>query len=373
MSQGTYTHKELAGMLGLSETTVKSYRRKFPGCIPVVSFGKPIRFSEEAAAVALRIRDLFETGMSVPDVRARLADEFAWIEAEAPAAPAQPEKRDADPGPQLSLGVSNMAKSLVDMSQKQKAILTRISGLEERLGDLAARSAAAADPFGPSERAGEADRSGAGQLQALDRERGARLEERLTRLDEQTQDLAESVRDLAGQLARFLGERDQAARQWREKAPETMAEAADLAQAARPTAKVIPLRPETPPAAPPLPESPPADPGRAFYSLPLMVRTEQGAYVSAGGRSRGRFCLNDLKAMLIYGFAPPGHFSLRWEAHGQGWWLFLEQETGGQSVHMLLMELPGKGGNVAVILKLLRNGESVHPAEICSIIDSLSS
>lgn len=369
MSQGTYTHKELAGMLGLSETTVKSYRRKFPGCIPVVSFGKPIRFSEEAAAVALRIRDLFETGMGVPDVRARLAAEFAWIEAEAPAAQAVDEKRDDDSGPRLSQGVSNMAKSLVDMSQKQKAILNRISGLEERLGGLAAQP-----PGGPLAGPDEAANSGAEERRSLDLEREARLEERLARLDEQTQGLAESVRDLAGQLARFLGERDQAAKEWREKAPETMAEAAKLAEATRATAKVIPLRPESPPAAPPPPlESPPADPGRAFFSLPLMVRTEQGAYVSAGGRSRGRFCLNDLKAMLIYGFAPPEHFSLRWEAHGQGWWLFLEQESGGQSVHMLLMELPGKGGNAAVILKLLRNGDSVHPAEICAIIDSLAS
>ena len=31
MSEQTFTHKALADLLGVSETTVKSYRRKFPG------------------------------------------------------------------------------------------------------------------------------------------------------------------------------------------------------------------------------------------------------------------------------------------------------------------------------------------------------
>ncbi len=77
MTEGNLTHRDLARMLGVSETTVKSYRRKFPDCIPVASQGKPIRFTAEAAAVSLRIRDLFEMGMSVEEVRARLAAEFA--------------------------------------------------------------------------------------------------------------------------------------------------------------------------------------------------------------------------------------------------------------------------------------------------------
>ena len=74
MSEATLTHKDLADLLKVSETTVKSYRRKFPGCIPVASQGKPIRFPAVAAEVALRIRDLFELGMSVEEVRLRLAE-----------------------------------------------------------------------------------------------------------------------------------------------------------------------------------------------------------------------------------------------------------------------------------------------------------
>ncbi len=78
------THKDLAKALGVSETTIKSYRRKFPACITVASKGKPIRFAPEAETVCRRIQALFALGMAVEDVRTRLAEEFAWIEPECP-------------------------------------------------------------------------------------------------------------------------------------------------------------------------------------------------------------------------------------------------------------------------------------------------
>ena len=104
------------------------------------------------------------------------------------------------------------------------------------------------------------------------------------------------------------------------------------------------------------------------------MRTGQGQYVSAGGRGRGRFSINDLKAMLIYGYTPPNHFTLRWENHGQGWWLHLEQSSGQLLYQLLLMELPSqKSGNVAEILQVKKNDEVLHPAEICAIVDSFGS
>ena len=53
----TYTHKDLANLCSVSETTIKSYRRKFPGFIPVLTRGKPIRFKKDAGDVCLKIRD----------------------------------------------------------------------------------------------------------------------------------------------------------------------------------------------------------------------------------------------------------------------------------------------------------------------------
>jgi len=72
----TYTHKDLANLCSVSETTIKSYRRKFPGFIPVLTRGKPIRFKKEAGNVCIKIRDCFEKGMSVNETHKVLKDNF---------------------------------------------------------------------------------------------------------------------------------------------------------------------------------------------------------------------------------------------------------------------------------------------------------
>ncbi|MUM77560.1 MerR family transcriptional regulator [Pseudodesulfovibrio sp. F-1] len=77
-----YTHKDLAALCKVSETTIKSYRRKFPGFIPVLTHGKPIRFRKEAADVCLRIRDCFDKGMSVNETRKTLKEHFRESPAE---------------------------------------------------------------------------------------------------------------------------------------------------------------------------------------------------------------------------------------------------------------------------------------------------
>ncbi len=115
MSQ-SYTHKDLARKLKVSETTIKSYRRKFPDCIPVASSGKPIRFLPEAVAVATRIRDLFDLGMSGGEVRARLAQEFPWVSL---VAKEEPPPVPAGMPQEFTIALSNLAKSMVTLLQQQ--------------------------------------------------------------------------------------------------------------------------------------------------------------------------------------------------------------------------------------------------------------
>ncbi|MDR2488300.1 MAG: helix-turn-helix domain-containing protein [Desulfovibrio sp.] len=399
MSEKTFTHKALADLLGVSETTVKSYRRKFPGCIPVFTQGKPIRFTADAAAVGTRIRDFFEIGMSVKEVRARLAQEFAWISPEQPKISG---KNSLEISPEISTGVSNMAKSMVAMTQQQKALLSRMQGIESLLEELGFTNGR--DPEELRRR----------KLAAVS-EREMILEERLDRLDATTRDLADNLSSLADRLGRFLGQRDSAAESWtKEDAADALATAAQLVEktaGAAPSAvrkdgqenlSRAPFALEMPP--PPAPkvislhgathagkqsnasdflngrgadsvsgfaDALQSEPPRHFFSLPLVVRTGQGHYVSAGGRGRGRFSINDLKAMLIYGYTPPNHFTLRWERHGQGWWFHLEQHTGQLAYHLLLMEMPSpKGGTMAEVLQLKKNDDPLHPAEICAVIDS---
>ncbi|QGY39457.1 DNA-binding protein [Pseudodesulfovibrio cashew] len=74
--EDTYTHKDLANLCSVSETTIKSYRRKFPGFIHVLTRGKPIRFKKEAGDVCLAIRDCFEKGMSVAETAKFLKERF---------------------------------------------------------------------------------------------------------------------------------------------------------------------------------------------------------------------------------------------------------------------------------------------------------
>ena len=76
MTSQTFTHKDLSREVGVSETTIKSYRRKFPEFISVASRGKPIRFNPETLDVCRRIRDSFEKGLSIEETRDILHTEF---------------------------------------------------------------------------------------------------------------------------------------------------------------------------------------------------------------------------------------------------------------------------------------------------------
>ena len=392
-AEKTYTHKGMSDILGVSETTVKSYRRKFPGCIPVVSRGKPIRFNESALLVATRIRDHFATGMSVEEVRLRLCAEFSWIgpeEEKSGQRPELPEKH----APELSQGMSNVAKSMVTLIQQQKNILQRVQVIEGQLEELGLKGVAV-ESLKDSTRA---------TAQTAEIFSG-----RLDRLDSVTETLAGTVFGLADKLDRFLGDRAKSREDWQKNRDSFMKEAGEALgpHAGSPSAK--PLSAGPPSASSPstvvsfqaaqalqaqketrhgfpsdkaAPDEPAQtrsredspEPPRTFLAHAMVVRTVDGRYISAGAKGRGRFSLNDLKALLVYGFAPPMHYTMHWEPHGEGWWLYLEQPGNPESerLSLLLMELStSRGENVIEILQLRRGEETVHPAEICGIIDSI--
>jgi hypothetical protein len=72
----TFTHRDLAQLLGVSETTVKSYRTKFPSFLPVARLGKPVRLHPEALEVCRAIRRLFAEGLSIEQTAIELRTEF---------------------------------------------------------------------------------------------------------------------------------------------------------------------------------------------------------------------------------------------------------------------------------------------------------
>ena len=384
MSSELLTHKALAELLGVSETTVKSYRRKFPGCIPVANQGKPIRFTPEAAAVALRIRDLFSTGMSVEEVRRRLATEFAWIHAEAPessdvqvaSSPAS-----AAIAPELALGVSNMAKSMVTITGQQKTILERVKGIESALEDMGVSGVAVSD----EERRKKADAA---------RLKEERLEARLAQLDAVTQDLAGSLAVLAEQFGKFVT---------KQQTPSQMPPAAmatnthsEAVGELQPAAGAVPAALQEdvaghspsavsdasheghgPEALRPLPmEEPvaPQEPARSFFSLRLIVRQPDGSYSSVGGRSRGRFCLEDFKALMAHRYPATRLAPLHFAAENNFWRMqaTLPEEDAPVQLELLLDErMTHKGFAVVEVVELKVNNRAVHPSEVCSLIDTL--
>ena len=355
MSQ-TYTHKDLARKLKVSETTIKSYRRKFPECIPVASQGKPIRFLPEAVAVCMRIRDLFDLGMSVEEVRARLSEEFPWVslinnEKE------PPQQETVALPQEFTTAFSNMAKTMVVLLQKQTAITERMEKLERVLEDVKG-------------------------IDVQPRENGV-----------QTADFKAVLEDLQGYLRNALMPLQQLQRlndiqgitEMLHQAASNMMEAAQimrgLADRNRPSeddagsSKVVPF-PSTAAlqhasVAPPPPQEPP----RAFLLKPMIIRTAEGAYIGAGGKGRGRFSLNDFKALLVYGRRAGESFSLQWKFGDNEWTAVLTRSgaEGSSTWHMQLQEVVAQSGMGAVeLIGFAVNSASAHPTEFVGFIDSLA-
>lgn len=136
MDESTFTHKDLADKLGVSETTIKSYRRKFPGCFPVSSRGKPIRFSSEAVNIALRIKDMFASGMSVEEITKRLNDEFDFFPSNGSADKVKQGVKGSishDFTDSIGRTLSNMAKSIITIHQQQNSILEGMKNIENMI------------------------------------------------------------------------------------------------------------------------------------------------------------------------------------------------------------------------------------------------
>ncbi len=380
MKSETMTHKDLSNLLGVSETTVKSYRRKFPDCIPVANNGKPIRFTSEAAAVCLRIRDLFGTGMSVPEIRARLSDEFAWIKKDEKPRKIKSEKQtaanEAESGRIVSI-LSGLAKNMVSLNQQQNAILKNLAAINARL-DLNGQEGFPASRA-TEERAAE----------------GAKIEEALKRIEE----ISGQLGGIGGKLCLALEETGAMQRNW---AAGAIAMEQSFERRLEQKENLAEREPEFAPNAPAAGNvvymdefrkaensfyqaAAPADnssvnPPRQLSNLPLVVRSKDGSYMSAGG-SRGKLSVNDLKAILSQAFPPPNDYRMRWQESRQGWLLHIEQahlspeqaeERPARDFSLLLVEQISQRGISALdIVQLRENGTLRHPAEICAFINEI--
>jgi hypothetical protein len=114
-----------------------------------------------------------------------------------------------------------------------------------------------------------------------------------------------------------------------------------------------------------------------MLQLPLVVRLESGAYLSAGGKSLGKITLNDVKAMLAQAYQAPDNFQLRWEQDQEGLWAILEQ-PGPQSrenvreLRLLTREIiSAKGAEVLEIAAYYENSFLAQPVDFCRFLNEI--
>ena len=374
MSENTYTHKALARLLKVSETTIKSYRRKFPGCIPVSSKGKPIRFSAEALAVCRKIRDMFEKGMSVEEVRSRLASEFSWIEDSPcdfdeegrgePRLAGQPEVNTGGEGeaglpPGFANAISGLAKSVVTLTRQQAEILSRLCNLEGSLQNVRLfEPPPGGKEFEDGIKIETPENSCPGWA--------GDLVERLIGVEETLVRTLESVESSLGPV-QFS---DNPPAPAHHPAPPPQPAQTILAEE---SGRILPWR-----GAGRLEEVHKQDASqggrinedflRHISSLPLAVRVE-GDYTGLAGR--GPFCLNDLKAILAQTFSPPNHFVGRWETASGELWYMLEQpeeaDSDSISLHLRPVET-SRSQPMLEVAKLVLGGVNEHPSTLYTLV-----
>lgn len=354
MSQ-TVTHKDLARKLKVSETTIKSYRRKFGECIPVASAGKPIRFLPEAVAVCTRIRDLFDLGMSVEEVRARLAQEFSWItlvKKEEPAAAAAPGGMPQE----FTVAVSNLAKSMVTLLQQQNAIMDRMGKLEKTFSEGVSITALPQEGLKIPDFANVIE-----ELQGYLHNALIPLQQ-LQRLSE-VAGIAEVLHQAAGSMTETV------------QTLQTIAKNHGAETVPELSSKIVRFPGTASQPAAPAQQDAGQDPPRSFLLKPMVIRNVDGVYMSAGGKSRGRFTLNDFKALLVYGRQPGEHFSLQWKQQGTEWTATLLQpggETPGKWQLTLKEAMSQSGVGIVELTGFVSGGEPAHPAEFAKFVTELA-
>ncbi|SHN63447.1 MerR family transcriptional regulator [Desulfovibrio litoralis] len=371
-SPPSLTHKGLAEFLGVSETTVKSYRRKFPDCIPVANMGKPIRFTPEAVKVCLKIRDFFEQGMSIIEVRERLSQEFSWISAKAEKTQTNQNAIDKEQTPQDVKNIlGSLSKAMITITQQQNTILKKVQRLEEKVQI-------------------ETSSTPENTQQHFDstRENHGNITERLEKYEEKLNSLSRSFDNISTQLsglvqdmiAPILGQKIEQSLEYALNKKFNNLSGSDDNNQLQPQKATVMSFPKSTDVDQLINVDQPTtgineQPPRELLALPLIIRSLKGEYISVADKSKGRFSLNDLKAILAYNSPPPNNFVLRWEKDTAGWWFVIEQTKNEhpRCLRLLLVESnTQKGESVVIATRITDNGTDVHPSELLPFIHGLS-
>ncbi len=303
------THRDLGKALGVSETTIKSYRRKFPTFIPVAGYGKPIRFKAEALAVCRRIQDLFREGLPVGQVEKALKAEFKEYPDQKP-----------EPEPPFTGGLSEQSfkdffKAAGQMMQGMAALATAQAKADQRL---------------------------------------ARLEEALHELVLGEAENQSSLNELLGELRSQSARRPAAADAG---AAEVRARRIVSVRASDGHVDSYSLEPEPEPAEAPAEPAPdqPERPASRLLELPVAIQNDQGEFLGVPGR----LPLGQFVELLKGRYGHLGAMRAFWMARGPAWVFSIDAE-GGQHQELYFVEATTpKGARVALLSRLDLDGREV--------------
>jgi len=379
MSNGsdTLTHKDIARALGVSETTIKSYRRKFPLHFPLHSRGKPLRFAPEALDVARLVRQGFLADLSVEEIRASLDEKFQRIE---------PKRNPSIPVDSLSASAARpdsdslqaIQNSLSALLEAQQHANRRLDALQELFADFLTLHLSREDAF--SQGLVELKRSWNRHLEKLAQMAPAQAAPPPPNVEAPGRPKRVLVRNAYGQRQEYVISSEPHVAPPADGATSAGAEQPHLADTAAETphsaveskgyTSQAPAGPSSGPAPAPLPGTPP----ETLLQMPLVVRTGADEYLGVAGKTEGAFSLQDLLDLVRRAYSPPLHFSSEWQHSrkgGGGFRLHLEQEEAIRPRMYALEVEPARtprGNEVALLTDFEIQGSSMPPANIYAFI-----
>lgn len=363
----TLTHKDLALALGVSETTIKSYRRKFPRFFPLHSQGKPLRFKPQALEVCRHIRQGFGNDLSVEEIRRSLSNKFQELDQQNVASKPvdiEPSQRTLQQNSSLNSGVEVLSQRFDALLQAQQHANSRLDALQELLADFLSLHLSREDAF--SQGLQELKRTWSRHFERFSEMAAARTAEipvKPSPVQRSNGPKRVLVRNIYGQSNEYLVQ----ARDENASPPEGAATADSFAENLPGAAeKHSPSRQGTL-----------SSPPYKLLEMPLVVRTGGGEYLGVAGKSEGAFSLHDLLALVARAYLPPMHFSHDWRAVSDAdgrWRLQLEQEDAIRP-RLYALEIEAaktpRGNDVALLMRFEVQGNEMPPPNIYAFIKQM--
>lgn len=272
----TLTHDLLAKALGVTVTTVKSYRRKFPEFWRTEGQGKPLRFPPESLDLCRRIHQHFKRGLSVEETRKRLGDEFHVVAPQAAPQPAgAPTGQAAQaPAPDALARMENLLEGLFTLQNRTHSLMSELVAKLDTLAD----------------RLDDAPRPGPSGVAA----------------------------------SRAPAERA---------APQTIRATADRAAPPAAPAALAALAAKNAP-------EPGVRPPQALLDMPVVVRSDTGEFLGVTLKSGGPVTLARFETFLADRARAMGQVRSQWLRQGQDWTLRIEHNSQASDHHFVQAVTP---------------------------------